>query len=171
MRPQLTVKFVERDGKCFTRVVAEFNGMDHAKVRRTFIAEVLNNPSEYECFVDNLNEWADDMKEVGTWADGLAVKATANVLHVPICVFRKMNPDQSPTPFLPRKLGDTPDLEPICVELDEAFAGCEHYSPLVKKERVTVDNVAAPLQGRKRKESPTIHDWVSSKSPRLGAFF
>ena len=44
----------------------------------------------------------------------------------------------------------------------------------MKKERVTVDNVAAPLQGRKRKESPTIHDmhdWVPSKSPRLDEFF
>ena len=42
----------------------------------------------------------------------------------------------------------------------------------MKEERVTVDNVAAPLQGRKRKESPTIHDmhdWVSSKS--LGELF
>ena len=126
MRPELTAKFVRGDGNCFTRAVAEFNGMDHAKVRRIFIAEVLNDPSEYECFVDNLNEWADAMKEEGTWADGLAVKATANVLHVPIAVFRKMNPDQSPTPFLPRQLGDTPDLEPICVEFDETFAGCEH---------------------------------------------
>ena len=66
MRPELTAKFVEGDGNCFTRAVAEINGMDHANIRKIFIAEVLNNPSEYECFVDNLNEWADAMKEEGT---------------------------------------------------------------------------------------------------------
>ena len=164
MRPELTATFVRGDGNCFTRAVADIMGMDHADIRRFLVVEVLNNPSEYECFVDDLNDWADAMKDEGTWADGLAVKATANCLNVPIVVFRKINPDQSPTAFVPRECDDSLDLEPICVELDEAFAGCEHYSPLVKKQKATVDNVATPRRRIIGKQSPAILGWVLPKS-------
>ena len=66
MRPELSPKFVTGDGNCFMRAVAEIIGMDPANIRRFLVAEVLNNPSEYECFVDNINEWADAMKDEGT---------------------------------------------------------------------------------------------------------
>ena len=101
MRPQLSVKFAKGDANCFPRSIAEIMGMDHADIRIFLVAEMENNPSEYKCFVENLSEWADAMKEDGTWADGLAVKATANCSNVPIVVFRKKNPDQAPTAFLP----------------------------------------------------------------------
>ena len=165
-------KFVRGDGNCFVRSIAEIMGMGHPDIRDILVREVLNNPSDYQNFVDiPIEEWADAMKEQGTWADGLAVKATANSLNVPIVVFRKRNPDQSPTVFLPRVSVFSPDLEPICVELDEPGPGMEHYSPLMEKAALSPHKVAAPLRRLNGKQPPTNDDCVPAKSDELTALF
>ena len=179
MRPQLSIKSVKGDGNCLPRSISELMGMDHADVRMCIVAEVLNNPTEYQCFEQDINQWAADMEKDGAWADGLAVKAASNCLNVPIVVFRKRNPDQPPSAFLPPIVDDTPDLDPMCVELDEPAEGCEHYNPLVRNS-ATVVNVAAPLRKRLYgKQSPTktvakpaeADDWVPKKSPKTNMLF
>ena len=138
--------------------------MDHADIRRFLVDEVVNNPWDYQCFVDNINEWADAMKQDGTWADGIALKATANCLHIPVVVFRKRNPNQSPTLFLPRVYDDSvTDEEPICVELDESCAGGEHYSPLVQNKSST------PVRRKRDTQPATNDDCAPVKSARLDA--
>jgi len=156
------MKFVKGDGNCFPRAIAEvMGGISHTDIRLFLVSEVKSNPALYRCFENDVSEWVNTMEKDGTWVDGLAVKATANCLNVPVVVFRKNNPDQPPTAFLPEIIDDTPDLDPICVELDEAFEGCEHYSPLVPKcgnsqRLATVVDVAAPLRKRLTgKQSPT----------------
>jgi len=182
MRGQQMIKSVKGDGNCFFRSIGELMSMDHADVRQCAVAEVVNNHEQYSGFVGDVKVWGGDMIQLGTWADGIVVKATANCLNVPIVVFRKQNPEQAPTAFLPPAFDDEPDWrhsvhslpahkEPLCVELDEPGAGAEHYNPLVK--RATVQDVAAPLRKRlKGKQSPTKDapdstSWIPDKSPQI----
>ena len=131
-------------------------GISHEDIRMFFVAEVLNNPDAYRDFfvadeinAPNMIDWAATMAKDGAWVDGVAVKAAANCLNMAIVVFRKHNPDQLPTVFLP-PVSDSEEQNPICVELDEKDAGAEHYNPLVKFLAV-----AAPLRKRLTgKQSP-----------------
>ena len=168
MLPQLARKVVKGDGNCFPRSISEILGnLSPDEVREFFVAEVVNNPDEYNDFVDDVNVWAENMAKCGTWADGIAVKATANCMNVPIAVIRKRNPGQVPTVFLPPSDGED-DLPPILVELDEEPGG-EHYNPLVRRE----EPGAAPLRKRhrnKKTEETTSSkrqkvDWAVSNSP------
>ena len=166
MRPQLTVKRVKGDGNCFPRSISEHMNLDHEDVRMFFVNEVKNNPEEYKEFIDDVIAWSEDMKNSGTWVDGIAPKATANCLNRPIVVFRKLNPFQRPTAFLPPPFDDGDDLVPLCVELDET-PGAEHYNPLVKG--ACVANVAGPLRKRfrfKQSEtpSPSFEDVMATRS-------
>ena len=103
MKPEHFLKKIPGDGNCFTRSVGEHMDLGHTDIRKRIIWEVQNNPGEYIDFLPQheLKNWSENMKKEGEWCDGLAVKAAANALKVPIVVFRKQSPDQSPSCFLP----------------------------------------------------------------------
>ena len=129
MKPDQILKKVAGDGNCFTRSVGEYMDLTHTDIRRRIVSEVKANPSDYIDFLPEheLKNWWETMKNEGEWCDGLAVKAAANALHVPIVVFRKQSPDQSPSCFLPRD--SSADVDPCCVELDEPGSDQPDYKP------------------------------------------
>ena len=159
MKPDQILKKVPGDGNCFTRSVGEHMDLGHTDIRKRIIREVQNNPGEYIDFLPEheLENWSETMKKEGEWCDGLAVKAAANALHVPIVVFRKQSPDQSPSCFLPRD--SSPDVDPCCVELDEPGSdqpdykptGLEHYNVLLPLHRA-LKQPAEPVKKRRRKQ-------------------
>ena len=93
----------------------------------------MKNRDRYlDCAEDvNVDKWIVDMNKDGIWGDGIAVRAAANAYQAPIFVWRKRNPLQDPSIFLPEDLGV--DLShPILLELDEPpkGEGGAHYDPM-----------------------------------------
>ena len=175
MKGHLIPQRVLGDGNCLARSVADLvPTKSHEQVCALAVAEVRANPDSYKAFVDDIEAWASNMAKLGAWADGVAVKATANALGVPIVVFRKLNPDQRPTVFLPSSFM-AGDLDPLYVQLDETHAGCEHYDPL-RVQSDLLRPVAAPLRGKRPygkqssppKPSEVVDDWpaLASESPK-----
>ena len=72
-----------------------------------------------------------NVKTDGIWGDGIAGRAAANAYQAPIFVWRKRNPLQEPSIFLPENI--QVDLSPpILLELDEPpeGEGGAHYDPM-----------------------------------------
>ena len=123
---------VRADGNCFFRSVAKLLHDDqslHLKIRAEVCDHVQGHPEEFEGFVEDLAAWTSSMQQDREWADGLAVRACAQ-LFGPIAVFRSNNADQAPSIF-------APNTEPLqerslmLFDLDEKSKGAEHYSPLL----------------------------------------
>lgn len=146
MRPGLEEEAVQGDGNCLCHSAGRLLHLSHEKVRESLVSEVENHQSDYIGFFDDENamqDWISSTKKQGEWCDGIAVKAAANSFGRPVVVYRKRNPDQPPSCFLPRNVEPGPvnenDLDPLCLILDEPGAdkpnykptGCEHYNPLV----------------------------------------
>ena len=158
--PSLEEEQLKNDGDCLCRAVARLlqssgSGLLSTDVvRQDLASEVENHPSRYIGFFHEekaLQAWIESMKKEGEWCDGrIAVRAAAHLFGVPFVVFRKCNPDQPPSCFLPDYIGpgNDKDLDPLCLVLDEPGAeqedykptGLEHYNPLVcKKQRDCLD--------------------------------
>ena len=146
MRRGLEEEAVQGDGNCLCHSAARLLHVSHEKVRESLVSEVENHQSDYIGFFNDENamqDWIASTKKQGEWCDGIAVKAAANSFGRPVVVYRKRNPDQPPSCFLPRNVEPGPvndnDLDPLCLILDEPGAdkpnykptGCEHYNPLV----------------------------------------
>ena len=103
-----------RDGNCFFRAIGRQTiGEDkHAAVRSSILEEVNENRDRYLDFAEdfNVDKWIVDMNKDGIWGDGIAVRAAASAYQAPIFVWRKRNPLQDPSIFLPEDLGV--DLSP-----------------------------------------------------------
>ena len=159
--PSLEEEQLKNDGDCLCRAVARLlqssgSGLLSTDVvRQDLASEVENHPSRYIGFFHEekaLQAWIESMKKEGEWCDGrIAVRAAAHLFGVPFVVFRKCNPDQPPSCFLPDYIGpgNDKDLDPLCLVLDEPGAeqedykptGLEHYNPLVcKKQRDCSDS-------------------------------
>ena len=99
---------VKRDGNCLFRAIGRQTiGEDkHAAVRSSILEEVNENRDRYLDFAEdfNVDKWIVDMNKDGIWGDGIAVRAAANAYQLPICVWRKRNPLQDPSIFLPEDL-------------------------------------------------------------------
>ena len=153
--PSLEEELLKNDGDCLCRAVARLlqssgSGLLSTDVvRQDLASEVENHQSRYIGFFHDekaLQAWIESMKKEGEWCDGrIAVRAAAHLFGVPFVVFRKCNPDQPPSCFLPEYIGpgNDKDLDPLCLVLDEPGAeqenykptGLEHYNPLVAKKR------------------------------------
>ena len=144
MRPGLEEEAVQGDGNCLCHSAGRLLHLSHEKVRESLVSEVENHQSDYIGFFNDENamqDWISSTKKQGEWCDGIAVKAAANSFGRPVVVYRKRNPDQPPSCFLPRNVEPGPvnenDLDPLCLILDEPGAdkpnykptGCEHYNP------------------------------------------
>ena len=102
-------------------------------VRQDLASEVENHQSRYIGFFHDekaLQAWIESMKKDGEWCDGrIAVRAAAHLFGVPFVVFRKCNPDQPPSCFLPEYIGpgNDMDLDPLCLVLEEPGADEGNY--------------------------------------------
>ena len=143
LKPSLAPEQVRSDGNCFFRALGFLmdNEEIHARVRAEIIAEADNNPARYDPFVENLKEWTASMSTDAIWADGIAVKAAANV-YAPTVVFRKNAPSQVPSVFVPED-PSLHDKAPLYLELDETSSGAEHYSPMVIKRAAAADTASS----------------------------
>ena len=188
--PSLEEEQLKNDGDCLCRAVARLlqssgSGLLSTDVvRQDLASEVENHQSRYIGFFHDekaLQAWIESMKKEGEWCDGrIAVRAAAHLFGVPFVVFRKCNPDQPPSCFLPEYIGpgNDKDLDPLCLVLDEPGAeqenykptGLEHYNPLVCKKQKDCSDLSPMLAIEDDPKMPSLRrldafEYLSKSAP------
>ena len=135
-RPALLEHKVLGDGNCLFRAVAyqtpEGEG-SYPRLRAAAVQEVQEHLDFFGDFFDEdfqLQPWLDEVSRDRGWGDNFALLALCNVLGRPAVIWRSASPKQPPTLLMPRALAEG-DPEPLYLNMDEEFRGCEHYDPLV----------------------------------------
>ena len=124
------------DGNCLFRAVAyqtPDGEASHTRLRAAAVQEVRDHLDFFGEFFDEdfrLEPWLDEVSRDRGWGDNFALLALCNYLGRPALVWRPASPKQPPTLLMPRALAEG-DPQPLYLNMDEKFRGCEHYDPLV----------------------------------------
>ncbi|XP_078604966.1 uncharacterized protein LOC144878360 isoform X2 [Branchiostoma floridae x Branchiostoma japonicum] len=122
----LEVVNVPGDGNCFFRAVAHDPSvrMNSAELRKEAVKHITNNQSTFQRFLssddgyEDFQQYLSSMGKEGTYADHIAIQATADVLKIPIHI---LNEDR-PTTLIKPQQGS--DRSPIFVGY---LRDSEHY--------------------------------------------
>jgi hypothetical protein len=83
----LRIKKVSSDGNCLLRAVALQCSSDHIELRRLLYDEYMNDPQEYQEFVD-LPSYAEHIRSEGEWLDEIDIYALANITGAEIHLYK-----------------------------------------------------------------------------------